>query len=315
MPSNAPIGVFDSGLGGLSVVRAVRALLPHESLIYVADSRYAPYGERPDAFIQHRSLAIARWLRERGAKAFVVACNTATAHGVAALRADDAWPVVGVEPGIKPAAATSRSGVIGVLATAATLRSARFANLLARHTAQGQRFLCQPGHGLVERIEAGDVDSPAVMALLDKYIAPMIAEGADTLVLGCTHYPFLIPAIQRHFGTALMLIDTGAAIARQLQRRLEEADLAAPAIAGNAGSAGTNGSIQLFTTANAVALQTMADRLMPEAPATPGSTAATDVSHICATSDAVSSHPAAPRVATVEIAETAPQAAAGLALP
>ncbi|BET13424.1 glutamate racemase [Pandoraea sputorum] len=312
MPSNAPIGVFDSGLGGLSVLQAIRALLPHESLIYVADSRYAPYGERPDAFIQQRSLAIGRWLREHGAKAFVVACNTATAHGVAALRADDAWPVVGVEPGIKPAAATSRSGVIGVLATAATLRSARFADLLARHTAQGQRFLCQPGHGLVERIEAGDVDSPAVMALLDKYIAPMIAEGADTLVLGCTHYPFLIPAIQRHFGTALTLIDTGAAIARQLQRRLEETDLAAPAISG---SACASGSIRLFTTANAAALQTMADRLIPEAPAAAGSTAATDVSHISATSGAVSNHPAAPRVATVEIAETAPQAAAGLALP
>ncbi|MFK0378497.1 glutamate racemase [Pandoraea sp. NPDC090278] len=312
MPSNAPIGVFDSGLGGLSVLQAVRALLPHESLIYVADSRYAPYGERPDAFIQQRSLAIGRWLREHGAKAFVVACNTATAHGVAALRADDAWPVVGVEPGIKPAAATSRSGVIGVLATAATLRSARFADLLARHTAQGQRFLCQPGHGLVERIEAGDVDSPAVMALLDKYIAPMIAEGADTLVLGCTHYPFLIPAIQRHFGTALTLIDTGAAIARQLQRRLEEADLAAPEISG---SAVASGSIQLFTTANAAALQTMADRLMPEAPDVTGSTAATGVAGISATPGAVSSPPAAPRVATVEIAETAPQAAAGVALP
>ncbi|VVE00703.1 glutamate racemase [Pandoraea aquatica] len=313
MPSNAPIGVFDSGLGGLSVLQAVRALLPHESLIYVADSRYAPYGERPDAFIEQRSLAIGRWLREHGAKAFVVACNTATAHGVAALRADDAWPVVGVEPGIKPAAATSRSGVIGVLATAATLRSARFANLLARHTAQGQRFLCQPGHGLVERIEAGDVDSPAVMALLDKYIAPMIAEGADTLVLGCTHYPFLIPAIQQQFGTALTLIDTGAAIARQLQRRLEDADLAAPAISG--ANAGASGSIQLFTTANAMALQTMADRLMPDAPAASGSTDATGELDLSATSGTVSRHPTAPRVATVEIAETAPQAAAGLALP
>ncbi|VVE23525.1 glutamate racemase [Pandoraea capi] len=260
MPSNAPIGVFDSGLGGLSVLQAVRARLPRESLIYVADSRYAPYGERPDAFLEQRSLAIGRWLRERGAKAFVVACNTATAHGVAALRADDSWPVVGVEPGIKPAAAVSRSGVIGVLATAATLRSARFADLLARHTAQGQRFLCQPGHGLVERIEGGDVDSPEVIALLDKYIAPMLAQGADTLVLGCTHYPFLIPAIERHFGTALTLVDTGAAIARQLQRRLEVDDLAAPPASGD------GGSLHFFTTANADALQTMADRLIVDAP-------------------------------------------------
>lgn len=260
MPSNAPIGVFDSGLGGLSVLQAVRARLPHESLLYVADSRFAPYGERPDSFIEQRSLAIGRWLRERGAKALVVACNTATAHGVAALRADASWPVVGVEPGIKPAAAASHSGVIGVLATAATLRSARFADLLARHTAQGQRFLCQPGHGLVERIEAGDVDSPTVMALLDRFIEPMVAQGADTLVLGCTHYPFLIPAIQRRFGTALTLVDTGAAIARQLQRRLETNGLNASQPSDG------HGSLQLMTTANAEALQTMADRLLPNAP-------------------------------------------------
>ncbi|VVD76934.1 Glutamate racemase 2 [Pandoraea eparura] len=260
MPSNAPIGVFDSGLGGLSVLQAVRALLPQESLLYVADSRFAPYGERPDAFIEARSVAIGRWLRERGAKALVVACNTATAHGVAALRADAPWPVVGVEPGIKPAAAVSTHGVIGVLATAATLRSARFADLLARHTAQGQRFLCQPGHGLVERIEAGDVDSPEVMALLERFVDPMVAQGADTLVLGCTHYPFLIPAIQRRFGTSLALIDTGAAIARQLQRRLDADDLSAARLPD------ARGDLQLFTTANASALQTMADRLLPNAP-------------------------------------------------
>jgi len=281
MPSNAPIGVFDSGLGGLSVLQAVRALLPHESLLYVADSGFAPYGERPDTFIEQRSLAIGRWLRERGAKALVVACNTATAHGVAALRADASWPVIGVEPGIKPAAAVSRSGVIGVLATAATLRSARFADLLARHTAQGQRFLCQPGHGLVERIEAGDVDSSEVMALLDQFVEPMVAQGADTLVLGCTHYPFLIPAIRQRFGTALTLVDTGAAIARQLQRRLETDGL-------NASRHGeSHGDLQLMTTANAAALQTMADRLLPNAP----------------------------RVQTVDIADIAPHAPAHLDLP
>ncbi|MDR3399973.1 MAG: glutamate racemase [Pandoraea sp.] len=281
MPSNAPIGVFDSGLGGLSVLQAVRALLPHESLLYVADSGFAPYGERPDTFIEQRSLAIGRWLRERGAKALVVACNTATAHGVAALRADASWPVIGVEPGIKPAAAVSRSGVIGVLATAATLRSARFADLLARHTAQGQRFLCQPGHGLVERIEAGDVDSSEVMALLDQFVEPMVGQGADTLVLGCTHYPFLIPAIRQRFGTALTLVDTGAAIARQLQRRLETDGL-------NASRHGeSHGDLQLMTTANAAALQTMADRLLPNAP----------------------------RVQTVDIADIAPHAPARLDLP
>lgn len=261
MPSNAPIGVFDSGLGGLSVLQAVRALLPHESLLYVADSRFAPYGECTDTFLEQRSLAIGRWLREQGAKALVVACNTATVHGIEALRADDAWPVVGVEPGIKPASLASRTGVIGVLATAATLRSSRVGNLLERHTADGQRFLCQPGHGLVERIEAGDVDSPAVMALLEKYVTPMLAQGADTLVLGCTHYPFLIPALHRRFGNHLTLIDTGAAIARQLQRRLEAAGLAAPVLPGAA-----PGALSLHTTANADALQTMANRLLTQTP-------------------------------------------------
>lgn len=277
MPSSAPIGVFDSGLGGLSVLQAVRALLPHESLLYVADTRFAPYGEQPDAFLTERSLAIGRWLREHGAKALVVACNTATAHGVAALRADDAWPVVGVEPGIKPASVASRSGTIGVLATAATLRSERFKALLASHTAGGQRFLCQPGNGLVERIEAGEVDSPEVMALLERFVAPMVAQNADTLVLGCTHYPFLIPALRERFGADLTLVDTGAAIARQLQRRLEAAELGAPRVPG-----APPGEIALYTTADPAALQTMADHLLVNAPTVQRVDIATDpVPSVC----------------------------------
>ncbi|MGN4111923.1 glutamate racemase [Burkholderia gladioli] len=224
----APVGIFDSGLGGLSVLRAVRAQLPDESFVYVADSRHAPYGERDDAFIIERTLAIGEWLAARGAKALVVACNTATAQSIAVVRETLAIPLVGVEPGIKPATLASRSRVAGVLATAATLRSARFESLIERYAADC-RFLRQPGHGLVEAIERGDTGSPALRALLDGYLEPMLAAGADTLVLGCTHYPFLDATIRELTQDRLTLIDTSEAIARQLSRVLEDHGLRAPA--------------------------------------------------------------------------------------
>ena len=216
-----PVGIFDSGLGGLSVLRAVRAQLPHESLIYVADSRYAPYGKRDDDFIADRTLAIGQWLAAQGAKALVVACNTATAQAIARARETLPIPIVGVEPGIKPAALRTQSHVVGVLATPATLRSARFQALVERHAA-GCQVLCQPGHGLVEAVERCDVspDSPALLALLRGYLQPMLDAGADTLVLGCTHYPFLDQAIRAVVGDRMQLIDTSVAIARQLQRVL-----------------------------------------------------------------------------------------------
>jgi glutamate racemase len=235
--SDAPVGIFDSGLGGLSVLRAVRAQLPAERLIYVADSRYAPYGERDDDFIADRTLAIGEWLVSQGAKALVVACNTATAQSIALVRERMSIPLVGVEPGIKPAALGSRTRIAGVLATQSTLRSARFQALLERHAA-GCRVLCQPGHGLVQAVERGDVGSPELLALLRGYLQPMLDAGADTLVLGCTHYPFLDAAIRSIVGDRMTLIDTGVAVARQLQRVLDEralcangpADLAADAV-------------------------------------------------------------------------------------
>lgn len=217
--TTAPIGIFDSGLGGLSVLRAIHAELPDEALLYVADSMHAPYGTRDNAFLVARTLAIGQWLHERGAKALVVACNTATAESIAAARAQLPIPVIGVEPGIKPAALQSRTRVAGVLATQVTLRSERFANLLARYAADC-RFICQPGHGLVEAIERCDTGSPEVRALLARYIEPMVAANADTLVLGCTHYPFLDTAIREIASERLTLIDTGVAIARQLARVL-----------------------------------------------------------------------------------------------
>ncbi|KVU20930.1 glutamate racemase [Burkholderia ubonensis] len=226
--AGAPVGVFDSGLGGLSVLRAVRAQLPGESFVYVADSRHAPYGPRDEAFITERTLAIGEWLAREGAKALVVACNTATAQSIAAIRERLAIPLVGVEPGIKPAAALSASGIAGVLATQSTLASARFQALLDRYGA-GRRFICQPGHGLVEAVERGDTHSPALRALLDGYLQPMLDAGADTLVLGCTHYPFFTETIRDLVGDRLTIVDTSDAIARQLARVLDERGLRAPA--------------------------------------------------------------------------------------
>jgi len=219
--AQAPIGIFDSGLGGLSVLRAVRAQLPDEAILYVADSLYAPYGERDDDFIADRTLAIGEWLVERNAKALVVACNTATAQSIALVREKLPIPLIGVEPGIKPAALQSKSRVAGVLATQATLRSARFQGLLERYAADC-RFLCQPGHGLVQAVERCDVGSAELRALLRSYLEPMLDAGADTLVLGCTHYPFLDAAIRDIVGDRLALIDTSVAIARQLERVLEQ---------------------------------------------------------------------------------------------
>ncbi|KUZ67386.1 glutamate racemase [Burkholderia ubonensis] len=226
--AGAPVGVFDSGLGGLSVLRAVRAQLPDESFVYVADSRNAPYGPRDEAFITERTLAIGEWLARQGAKALVVACNTATAQSIAAIRERLSIPLVGVEPGIKPAAALSASGIAGVLATQSTLASARFQALLDRYGA-GRRFICQPGHGLVEAVERGDTSSPALRALLDGYLQPMLDAGADTLVLGCTHYPFFTETIRDLVGDRLTIVDTSDAIARQLARVLDERGLRAPA--------------------------------------------------------------------------------------
>ncbi|HDR9488380.1 MULTISPECIES: glutamate racemase [Burkholderia] len=224
----APVGIFDSGLGGLSVLRAVRAQLPDESFIYVADSHHAPYGPRDEAFITERTLAIGEWLAREGAKALVIACNTATARAIAAIRERLSMPLVGVEPGIKPAAAVSASGIAGVLATQSTLNSPRFQALLDRYGA-GRRFICQPGHGLVEAIERGDTNSPALRALLDSYLQPMLDDGADTLVLGCTHYPFFTETIRDLVGDRLTIVDTSDAIARQLMRVLDERNLRAPA--------------------------------------------------------------------------------------
>src|SRR3954462_3437154 len=220
MDQRGPIGMFDSGLGGLSVLRELVRLTSDADVVYVADSAHVPYGTKPPDFIRERSVAITRFLVAQHARAVVVACNTATTHAVATLR--DAFPdvpIVGMEPALKPAAAATRSGVVGVLATPATLDGERFATLVERYT-DGIELLTQPSPGLVECVEAGDVDGPETERLLRAYAEPLLARGADTIVLGCTHYPFLRATLQRIVGPRVALIDTGEAVARQTMRVL-----------------------------------------------------------------------------------------------
>jgi glutamate racemase len=228
MAADSAVGVFDSGIGGLSVLRHIRTQLPHEHLLYFADAGFAPYGDKPENVLVARALAIAEFLVGRGAKALVVACNTATAAAIAALRASyPAMPVVGVEPGLKPAAALTQSATVGVLATDRTLASAKF-NLLREQisAATGVRFLTQVCIGLADQVEKGELQSAATALLVHSYVAPLIAQGADTLVLGCTHYPFVQPLIEqaamRVGKSAVTIVDTGEAVARQLLRLLEQ---------------------------------------------------------------------------------------------
>lgn len=248
----APIGVFDSGVGGLSVLREIHRLLPSENLLYLADSAYCPYGGRPVEQIQARAATITRWLLARGAKLVVVACNTATVTAIQYLRGRFDVPFVGLEPAIKPAAALTRSGVVGVMATEVTARGERLRSLVQRY-ASGVQVLTQPCPGLADRVEAGDLDGPETRALLRDFTAPLLARGADTIVLGCTHYPFLRPAIQEIVGPAVLLLETGEPVARQAARVLAERTLANP-------SPG-QGTIRFFTTADAASVGPTISRL------------------------------------------------------
>ncbi len=220
MSHSGAIGVFDSGVGGLSVLHHIRQTLPNERLIYVADSGHVPYGDKSPAYIEKRSLALARFLVSQGADAIVIACNTATAAAVTSLRSRFDIPIVGMEPAVKPAVAATRSGVVGVLATIGTLESARFAALLEKYAGEVE-IVTQGCPGLVEQVELGELHSARTRELVERYTAPLLARGADTLILGCTHYPFLAPLIREMVGDGIALVDTGAAVARQLQRRIE----------------------------------------------------------------------------------------------
>ncbi|NNM69639.1 MAG: glutamate racemase [Gallionella sp.] len=224
--SSATIGVFDSGVGGLSVLHHIRRMLPDAHLIYVADSAHIPYGDKPASYIEQRSHTLTRFLVGQGAEAIVIACNTATAAAVASLRRDIKRPIIGMEPAVKPAVAATRSGVVGVLATTGTLESARFAALLERYGEEVE-IITQGCPGLVEQVERGDLGGSRTRELVARYTAPLLARGADTLILGCTHYPFLAPLIRDVVGEGITLVDTGEAVSRQLQHRIQT-ELATP---------------------------------------------------------------------------------------
>jgi glutamate racemase len=215
-------------VGGLSVLREIRRELPHEDLLYVADSGHAPYGDKSMDAIEARSVAITEFLIGQGAKAVVVACNTATGAAARLLRTRYSVPIVAMEPAVKPAVEGTRSGVVGVLATRQTLASHNFSLLLER-VGGGAEVLLQPCPGLVERVEAGDLDGEHTRALLAGYLAPLLERGADAVVLGCTHYPHLSPLIGELAGPGVAILDSGIAVARQVRRRLETAQLLAPA--------------------------------------------------------------------------------------
>ena len=224
MADSAAIGIFDSGIGGLSVARAVRELLPDEQLIYVADSGHAPYGEKTDDYIYQRMQAITQHLIACGVKAIVVACNTATTAAIKELRAQYSLPIIGVEPGVKPAVLSSKTGVVGVLATPRTLLTPAFANLAERYAGQA-RILLQPCPHLVPMIERLELDCAALRKRVTGYIQPLLAGGADTLVLGCTHYNFIADVIADVAGPTVTIVRTETAVAKQLQQRLAQAQV------------------------------------------------------------------------------------------
>ena len=219
-PNERPIAVFDSGVGGISVLKHIHVLLPNEQLLYVADSKYAPYGNKTAQEIQSRCFEIADFLIAKDAKALVVACNTATAAAIDEMRLRYNLPIIGMEPALKPAAAATKNGIIGVLATTGTLKSAQFAALLESY-GRNVEVVTQACVGLVECIERGELNASNTRNLIQQYCAPLLAEGADTIVLGCTHYPFVRDVIAEIVGKEVVLIDTGAAVANQLKNRLE----------------------------------------------------------------------------------------------
>ena len=221
-----PLGVFDSGVGGLSVLRALRQELPGESLVYLADQAHVPYGPRPLEQVRRFSAGIAHYLLHPSAglpvKTLVVACNTASAAALHEMRRlFPAVPFVGMEPAVKPAAEHTRTGVVGVLATPATFQGALYASVIERF-ARGVTVLQDTCPGLVAQIEAGELDSPLTRRILEQALLPMLAQGIDTVVLGCTHYPFVIPLIQSITGPGVRVIDPAPAVARQVRRVLHE---------------------------------------------------------------------------------------------
>jgi glutamate racemase len=260
--NSGSIGVFDSGVGGLTVLREIRSLLPHENIIYFADQANVPYGPRPNGEVQHLTKEISQFLIDQGAKIIVVACNTASAAALDYLRtAITEVPFVGMEPAIKPGSVESFSGHVGVLATVGTFDSERYASLMTRF-AKRITVYEDPCIGLVEQVEAGALDTAETERILQDALDPMLQAGVDTLVLGCTHYPFVMPLIKRLAGPEVVVIDPAPAVARQLQYVLGERDLMRIAEQPGTLSAYTTGDDDLFS----VSAARLLDATLPSIP-------------------------------------------------
>jgi glutamate racemase len=237
--ANHPIAVFDSGVGGLSIMRAIHQQLPNESLIYVADTAYAPYGDKSDIEIQQRINEICTALIPMQIKALVIACNTATVNAIDQLREQLSLPIIGVEPAIKPAVKQSKNQKIGLLVTQATANNRRFQNLVATHQQQAE-VIIQPCPGLVQLIEQGLHTSAQCTALLTELLTPLKQKNVDTIVLGCTHYPFVANTISKIMGSQVTLIETAIPVANEVNRRLRSANLLAQPT--------NNPTLEFFTT-------------------------------------------------------------------
>lgn len=222
--SHAPIGVFDSGIGGLPIAKQINKLMPKESLIYVADTAHAPYGEKSEDYILQRAIAVVELLISKGVKAIVVACNTATMVAIKALRARYDIPFIGVEPGVKPGAIHTKTGVVGVLATEKTLSSHAF-DALAKRVAGHVQVEIQPSPQLVRLVEALELEGAEVELAVRQYVEPLIAKRADTIILGCTHFTHLTPVIEQIAGDSVQVISTEVAVAKEVQRRLQQIEL------------------------------------------------------------------------------------------
>jgi glutamate racemase len=262
-PIPSPLGIFDSGVGGLSVLRLIRQQLPDEPVIFLADQAHVPYGPRSLEEVRRFSEGITRFLLSHGAKLIVVACNAASAAALQYLRqVFPEVPFVGMEPAVKPAAETTRSGVVGVLATPATFQGALYASVIERF-ASGVTVLQNTCPGLVSQIEAGRLDEPETRRILATALQPMLEQGVDTIVLGCTHYPFVIPQIQAIAGPQVRVIDPAPAVARQVGRLLDARDLRSPAaINGQAKPGGA--ALRFLTTGDAGRFQTLLSQLLGE---------------------------------------------------
>ena len=250
----ATIGIFDSGSGGLSVLKEIRKVLPSAHYIYYSDNAYCPYGEKSQEFIRDRARAVTRLLLDKGAELVVVACNTATGAAIATLREEFDIPFVGMEPAVKPAALGTRSGVVGVLATAGTLKASKYLKTKGLYQ-DAVRIEEHVGEGFVQLVERSELDGPEAERVVRASLQPLLDAGADTIVLGCTHYPFLRPVIERIAGPDVRVIDPAPAVARQVLRILEHCPSPSPA------GESSDGTLELLSSGDPSTLHRLAESL------------------------------------------------------